>query len=145
MSSPQCLNCVCVSSIPSCMLLSQTQFSFVLAIPSKISIRAPGQLQEGTSILTRLLTVPLWLLREAAQGWVQFPSPQSRNLPPSVPVPGRDTFSTKIRDHKMVLQENLFPSVVLVSGELILTSTFYNVVHQVTKRQIVYNRAMVTQ
>lgn len=38
----------------------------------------PGQLEEGTCILTRLLTAPLWLAKAAAQGWVRFPNLQSR-------------------------------------------------------------------
>lgn len=97
------------------MYIKPNSIFFCSFYPFQEVDEGPGQLQEGTVIFARLLTVPLWLenkLLEAGCG--------SQVCRKSFPArgEGRDIVSTKIRDHKMVLQENVFLTKALGSGEL---------------------------
>lgn len=112
MCLPRCPNFCSVSCTPGCMLLSQTHVFFLLSVTSKTSIIAQVSQKKAQAFLT-----------SSSQGFCGqqkklLGAAEQTDLPPARPRRGTDTSSAKTRDHKMVLQENIFPSVVLVSGEL---------------------------
>lgn len=112
---PQRLNCWCVSCIPCCWAKLNFPLSFPSIQRSRLGPRSTRRRHKHSYKAPHSAFVAS---ERSCPGLVVAPKSAERTFHLPGPGGGRDTFSTKIRDHEMVLQENIFPSVVLGSGEL---------------------------